>query len=275
MLEIPESLTVAEQINNTVKGKRIAEVESEHVKHSFAWYSGEPEYYARNMEGRILENAAGIGSMVEMSLGDYRFVAGDGTNLRYYEDFKKIPERYQTRITFEDDSSLVCTVQMYGSMFLFRPEEYDNFYYWVAKEKPMPGTEGFDYDYFKSLREDLGGNLSIKAFLATEQRIPGLGNGVIQDILLEAGLHPKQKTGRLREADWKRVYEAVINVLERMVSAGGRDVEKDLFGAAGGYKTKLSKKTYGKPCPYCGNAIQKTTYLGGTVYFCPACQHLD
>lgn len=139
----------------------------------------------------------------------------------------------------------------------------------------MPGTEGFDYDYFKSLREDLGGNLSIKAFLATEQRIPGLGNGVLQDILLEAGLHPKQKTGRLREADWKRVYEAVINVLDRMVSAGGRDVEKDLFGAAGGYKTKLSKKTYGKPCPYCGNDIQKTTYLGGTVYFCPACQHLD
>lgn|GEM_PF-2077218 len=30
-----------------------------------------------------------------------------------------------------------------------------------------------------------------KAFLATEQRIPGLGNGVLQDILWTARIHPK------------------------------------------------------------------------------------
>ena len=118
----------------------------------------------------------------------------------------------------------------------------------------------------------MSGKISIKEFLATKQRIPGLGNGVLQDILLEAGLHPKRKINTLREGEWKRTYEAVICILDQMKKAGGRDTEKNLFGQAGGYQTKLSKKTVGKPCPYCGNTIQKMNYMGGTVYYCPVCQ---
>lgn len=278
MIEIPESLIIAEQLNETVKGKRIIEVKAAHTPHSFAWYTGEPSVYSRVMEGRKIGNATGIGSMIEIELESetdgesYSFVAGDGANIRYFAPGAKLPERYQTGITLEDESTLICTVAMYGAMFLIKPAEYDNPYYLVAKEKPLPGTEGFDYEYFKSLREDVSGKLSMKAFLATEQRIPGLGNGVLQDILLEAGLHPKTKISALREADWKRVYEAVVTVLQSIREQGGRDTEKTLFGERGGYATKLSKKTMGKGCRYCGDTIQKMNYLGGTVYFCPTCQ---
>ncbi|MDE7008051.1 MAG: hypothetical protein K2P07_07815 [Lachnospiraceae bacterium] len=44
------------------------------------------------------------------------------------------------------------------------------------------------------------------------------------------------------------------------------------FAFYSGYWTLLSKLTVGKPCPYCGSNIQKASYLGGTVYFCPECQ---
>jgi formamidopyrimidine-DNA glycosylase len=43
--------------------------------------------------------------------------------------------------------------------------------------------------------------LSAKAFLATEQRIPGLGNGVLQDILFTAGIHPKRKMAAISEEE--------------------------------------------------------------------------
>ena len=214
MLEIPESLTIAKQLNETVKGLKIRSVEAAHTKHSFAWYTGEPDFYAKVMEGKKIGEAAGWGSYLEISLGDYRFAVGDGTNLRYYGPDEKPPGRYQTRIALEDGSSLVCTVQMYGSMFLIRPEEYDNFYYQVAKEKPMPGTEDFDYAYFQELKKEASGTLSMKAFLATEQRIPGLGNGVLQDILLRAGLHPKKKMGTVPESRWRQVYQALTDTLE-------------------------------------------------------------
>lgn len=272
MIEIPESITIARQVNDTVKGRRIREVETEHTRHSFAWYHGDPAAYAGQMEGRTIGTAAGIGSMVEIGLGEISFVVGDGTNMRYYAPGRKLPERYQMRITLEDDSSLLCTVAMYGSLFLIDPGTYDNSYYLVAKAKPLPVTEEFDYAYFKALREDVSGRNSVKEFLATKQRIPGLGNGALQDILLEAGLHPKRKLNTLTEQDWIRMFEAVKKILVQMSEAGGRNTEKDLFGNPGGYQTKLSKKTVGGPCPYCGNLIEKTNYLGGTVYYCPHCQ---
>ncbi len=275
MIEIPESLTLARQLNETVKGKKITEVETEHTKHSFAWYHGDPSSYAGIMEGREISSSIGIGSMVEIGLSDYSLVVGDGTNLRYFPRGKKLPDRYQMRITLEDGDSLLCTVQMYGTMFLIEPENFDNPYYLAAKEKPLPGTEDFDYEYFSSLREELSGKISIKEFLATNQRIPGLGNGVLQDILLEAGLHPKQKINTIQGNMWKKVYDAVINILDQMCAVNGRDTEKTLFGEPGGYVTKLSKKTVGKPCPYCGNEIKKMSYLGGTVYYCPVCQPLS
>ena len=85
--------------------------------------------------------------------------------------------------------------------------------------------------------------MSVKAFLATEQRIPGLGNGVLQDILQQAGLHPRRKIGSMTEAYRKRMYESVVGTLEKMTAAGGRDTEKDLFGNKGGYQTLLSEMT--------------------------------
>lgn len=229
--------------------------EAAHTPHSFAWYKGDPTLYSDIMAGREVGQAAGIGSMIEIPLGDYSFIAGDGANIRYLAPGEKLPERYQTRITFTDESHLICTVQMYGAMFLVQLDKFQNPYYLVAKEKPLPGTENFTYSFFKEFCQELSGTLSMKAFLATEQRIPGLGNGVLQDILLEAGVHPKRKIGTLTENHWKKVYEAVTGTLEKMTAAGGRDTEKNLFGEKGGYQTMLSKKTVGNPCPYCGNII--------------------
>lgn len=274
MLEIPESRTIAAQMNETIQGKRILEVEAAHTPHSFAWYSGEPAFYAEIMEGREIGLAASIGSMIEIQLGDYSFVVGDGTNIRYFAPDEKLPGKYQTRITLEDNSSVVCTVQMYGAMFLIQPDSYDNPYYLAGKRKPMPNTEDFSYGYFKQLFDGLSGSASMKAFLATEQRIPGLGNGVLQDILLAAGLHPKKKIGGMTEQRRRKIYDVVQETLMQMTAAGGRDTEKDFFGKKGGYQTMLSKKTVGNPCPYCGSLIQKMNYLGGTVYFCPFCQEL-
>ncbi len=281
MLEIPESLTIAKQLNETIQGKRILEVEAAHTPHSFAWYSGEPGFYSEIMEGREIGVSEGIGSMVEISLAskhpgtknaEYSFLAGDGATIRYFAPGEPLPEKYQARITLEDESNVVCSIRMYGTLFLVRPELFDNPYYLAAKEKPRPNTEDFTYGYFRGLFDQVSGTLSMKAFLATEQRIPGLGNGVLQDILLEAGLHPKRKIGSLTEAQRRRTYDALLETLQNMTAGGGRDTEKDLFGRKGRYHTLLCQRAAGKPCPYCGTEIGKANYLGGSIYFCPACQ---
>ena len=115
----------------------------------------------------------------------------------------------------------------------------------------------------------------MKAFLATEQRFPGIGNGTAQDILFRAGLHPKRKLATLAKDDQDRLLASIVSTLREMTDLGGRDTEKDLFGKLGGYRTSMSKNTLAAGCPLCGGKITKEAYLGGSVYYCPHCQPLE
>jgi len=110
--------------------------------------------------------------------------------------------------------------------------------------------------------------------LATEQRIPGLGNGVLQDILFNVKMHPKKKVNMLSDKDKENLFKSIRATLSAMVSQGGRHTELDLFGHTGGYKTILSKNNVNKPCPVCRTIIKKEAYMGGSVYFCENCQTL-
>jgi arginine deiminase len=114
--------------------------------------------------------------------------------------------------------------------------------------------------------------LSLKALLATEQRIPGLGNGILQDILFNAKMHPKKKVHTLSDKDEGVLLHSLKTTLSAIASRGGRDTELDLFGHPGGYNTILCKHTVNKPCPVCGTIIKKEAYLGGSIYYCEKCQ---
>lgn len=275
MIELPEAIEVSRQIKENIKGKKILNVIADHSQHKFAWYYGDPGKYHDLLSGKSVDTASGVGSMVEISAGDSIILLGEGVGIRYHGENEKRPQKHQLLIEFEDFSALTASIQMYGGIWCFRRGGFDNPYYAVAKEKPSPLSEIFDKTYFDSIvSSDEKGNLSAKALLATEQRIPGLGNGVLQDILFNAGIHPKKKVRTFTGDDIEALFNSVKNTLAEMAFQGGRDTEKDLFGCLGGYRTKLSKNTVDKPCTVCGDIIKKEAYLGGSIYFCPTCQQL-
>ncbi|SMC64178.1 endonuclease VIII [Papillibacter cinnamivorans] len=275
MLEIPESVNLARQLNDTVRGRTIQRAAANASPHKFAFYHEDPAGYGALLTGQTIGESFGRGAMVEMQAGDRRLVFGDGANLRYYENGKEAPNKHQLFLELEGGSALVCTVQMYGAVLAFLEGQCESRYYLAAREKPQPLSGAFDRAYFDALRGKGWEKLSAKAFLATEQRVPGLGNGVLQDILFHAGIHPKRKMGTLSEKEWDGLFRLLKETLAEMTRLGGRDTERDLFGRPGGYKTLLSKNTVGKPCPVCKAEIQKAAYMGGTVYWCPVCQPLE
>lgn len=274
MLELPETIVMAEQITKVLQGKRIMNVTANHSPHKLAWFYGEPLEYQQHLSGKAIEKAVSHGGFVEIEAEGMRLLFNDGVNLRYFEPGEKLPSKHQLHLEFEDYSVLVGTVQMYGGLGAFPEGQLDNPYYLGARQKPSPLTQQFDYSHFETLLQELPKSLSAKAFLATEQRIPGLGNGVLQDILWTARLHPKRKIANLAELELQALFEAVKTVLGEMTAKGGRDTERDLFGCPGGYQTILSKNTVAKPCPVCGMNIKKAAYLGGSIYFCEGCQCL-
>ena len=230
MIEIPESYTIAKQVNQTVKGKTISYVKANQSPHAFAWYFGNPEDYNDLLSGKTVGLSSPVSGLIEIEIEDCRLVFGDGAAVRYYDDLKKVPKKHQLYVEFDDSTAIVCTVQMYGGMWAFRDGEFKNLYYLGAKEKPSPLSEKFDKEYFRSLRTEDTKKLSAKAFLATQQRIPGLGNGVLQDILYLSGIHPKRKMFDISDEEYDRLFESIKDTLRKMADLGGRDTEKDLFG---------------------------------------------
>ncbi len=272
MLEIPESTVLAKQVNDALIGKCISYVEANHAPHKFAWYEGDPNGYDELLSGKRITGAFARGGMLEIEVEDFVLVLQDGANPRYYEDLKDVPSKHQLYVEFDDETALVVTIAMYGGMLAFPKGKTENEYYIGAVEKISPLSDSFDEKYFLSLRDEKSGRLSAKAFLATKQRIPGLGNGVLQDILYQAKIFPKRKMDTLNDEEYKEMFHAVKNVLREMTDGGGRDTEKDLYGNKGGYISYLSKNTLHTPCPRCGYEIHKEAYLGGAIYYCEHCQ---
>lgn len=277
MLELPEARVIAGQIRQQLGARSIQRVIAAQSPHKFAWFTGDPQEYGQRLCGLTVTGAAAFGGQVEIRLGDMRLLFADGTRLRWHPAGAKLPEKHQLLVLLDDDSALTASVQMYGGIWCFAEGENDNPYYHVAVDKPSPYTAGFSPDYFMALADASLAqkpNLSIKGLLATEQRIPGLGNGVFQDIAFHAGLHPKRKAATLSDDQRTRLYQCIRKVLHRMALQGGRNTETDLWGAPGGYQTVLCSKTANRPCPVCGQQIYKEAYMGGSIYFCPQCQPL-
>ena len=272
MLEIPESQTLAKQMTQALKGRRVARVIAGAAPHAFCWYSGDPILYDDMLRGKTAGGTSAYGGMVELQLEDMRLLLNDGACPRFWESAGAAPQKHQLCMLFEDGACLTVTVKMYGGIWVYPEGGNDNPYYLSALKKISPLEDAFDESYFLSLLGEEERQLSAKAFLATGQRVPGLGNGVLQDILFRAGVHPKRKMETLAPEQISAMYHAVKDVLMEMTQKGGRDTERDLYGREGGYHTLLSRKTLSGPCPACGRSIAKAQYMGGAVYFCAGCQ---
>lgn len=271
MIELPEARVLAEQINQTLHGKIIAQANANSSPHKFAWYVGDPNDYAIKLKGKSFQQCQAQSGMVEMVWDDMTVLFGDGTVLRYYTAEEKHPIKHQLQLLFTDGSGLYVTIAMYGGIWAFATGTFENPYYIKASQAIHPLSESFDRDYFMQIDRSQS-SLSAKAFLATEQRIPGLGNGCCQDILWNAGIHPKRKVSSFTETEFERLYLSVKSILTEMTHLGGRDTEKDILGKPGGYATKMSKNGMNAPCPKCGDTIKKEAYMGGSIYYCPTCQ---
>ncbi|MCL2092494.1 MAG: hypothetical protein FWH11_15065 [Micrococcales bacterium] len=272
MIEIPEAATIARQAEQRLTGRSVVTAEAGHTPHGFACYYGDPARYGPMLAGETIVGARALARYVELDLGGLRLALADGVRPRLLAAGVPRPAKHQLLVELDDGSALVCTIQMYGGIALLGDGDDTDPYYQAARDALSPLTGAFTLDHLRALAAAAKPSLSAKGLLATEQRIPGLGNGCLQDILFTAGVHPQRRVDTLDDADLAEMHRTLVAVLRTMTDAGGRDTEKDLFGQPGGYTTILSAKTYDLPCPQCGGSITRKAFLGGNVYFCPTCQ---
>lgn len=272
MIELAEALTLAKQLNDAIAGKTVERVLPPTKPHKFCWFCGDAADYEPRIKGARAVCARGFGIYCDIEFDNGQLLSiNDGVNVRFVKA-ADAPRDRQLLIAFTDGTALVFTVAMYGGICL-HGGVYDNEYYLSSLAYTLPTAPEFRELFFAKLAQAKQ-TLSAKAFLATEQRFPGIGNGTVQDILFEAGVNPKRKISTLDGASRERLFLSAVSVVGSMIENGGRDTEKDIYGESGGYVTRMSKNALSAGCPVCGGEITKEAYLGGSVYYCKKCQPL-
>jgi len=273
MIELPEARVIAKDLRISILGKTIADVKGNFTGHKFTFYYKNPKKYKSFLVGKTITDIIDRNFYIEIQADDYKIIFRDGANIRYCEPNTPEPAKSQLLIKFDNGSFLSVTVSMYACIAVFDQNEgIDNEYYHLDVNGIGALDKKFTFNYFKSLITPDTLKLSAKALLATGQRIPGIGNGVVQDILWNAKISPRTKIKDLSEAQIKKLYNSTVTTITRMTKENGRDTEKDIFGQPGKYQTIMSNRNYKYGCPVCNGSIKKVNYLGGSVYYCPACQ---
>ena len=276
MFELPECVVLANQINETLKGKTIQRGSLGNSPHKFVWYNRSPDEFVKLTKGKKIGEAQAKGRWIFIPVDPvYILVLGEcGGKLLYHQPGSKLPKKYHLYITFEDDSFLTVTTQMWGAMELYESGEEQNREY-IKDMRPTPIDPEFTYDYFTELLDTLiaGKKRSAKALLTQDQIIPGLGNAIAQDILFRSHLHPRHPIADFSIDERKVLHNTIVSTVGEVIDKGGRYDEFDLYGQQGGYVRLMDKNAVTRPCPGCGGEVEKIQYLGGSCYVCSNCQN--
>lgn len=278
MFELPEYVTLASQINSTLKGKSIKSGQLGNSPHKFVWYNRTHEEFEKLTEGKKVGEAWPRGRWLFIPLEPgYVLLLGEcGGKAFYHPSGSTLPKKYHLYLTFEDDSFFTLTTQMWGAMELYEGGVEQEREY-VKGMRVTPIEPAFTFDYFCDLIDEVipEEKRSVKGLLTQDQLIPGLGNASAQDIMFRAHLHPRHSIEALARDQRRDLYDAILTTVNEIIEQGGRYDEYNLFGERGGYVRLMDKNAVGQPCPDCGTGIEKFQYLGGACYICPTCQVLN
>ena len=165
----------------------------------------------------------------------------------------------------------------FGEVVVFDPDLIKTQMPDLANLGVDPLVDEFTPEILRELFKNRRGNL--KALLLNQHFVAGIGNIYADEILHLAKLRPDRLPGRLTPVVLSRLCEAIIEVLNNAVNAGGSTLKDtqyvDLDGQSGNYQDE--HRVYGRaglPCLTCRKGrVLMTTVAGRTTCYCSACQH--
>lgn len=120
-----------------------------------------------------------------------------------------------------------------------------------------------------------GRRVAIKSFLMNSQVVAGVGNIYASEALFLAGIHPGRPAGRISLQRYQRLVDAVRNVLQNAIAAGGTTLRDfvDSNGNPGYFSQRL--RVYGRAnesCEQCGSPVRSRVIGQRSTFYCPRCQ---
>ena len=107
----------------------------------------------------------------------------------------------------------------------------------------------------------------LKAVLLMQERFPGIGNWIADEILWRARLHPRRPAGSLETSERNALYRALRTVCRQALKVIGTDFSDPPPSWLFSHRWKK-----GGSCPRCSAGLRHDAITGRTSCWCPRCQ---
>jgi formamidopyrimidine-DNA glycosylase len=266
MPELPEIAIFARDMQKELVGRTISAIE---VLQPKCLNMPEAGFQDALTDAQILAvTPHGKWLQVETSKGWLLLSLGMGGEI-LLTDRAHLPKKHRLIFDLEDGTALAVNFWWFGySHFVTDPADHP------MVGKLGPGALDLSLDAFCALLSGRRG--AIKAFLLDQHRIAGIGNVYVQTPLWKAKIHPQRPIPTLTDGEVAALWQALREVLQGSIDAGGAPFELNLYGQKGGWDDPyLFHWEEGSPCPACGTPLAKIRTGSTASYICPGCQALE
>jgi formamidopyrimidine-DNA glycosylase len=116
-------------------------------------------------------------------------------------------------------------------------------------------------------------NRTLKRALTDPRLLSGIGNAYSDEILHAAQLSPITLTHKLAPEEWDRLFAATRQTLQLWIDRLQAEAKTAFPEKVTAFREGMAVHgRYGKPCPRCGERVQRIRYADNETNYCPRCQ---
>lgn len=274
MPELPETETIARDLDRELSGTRIVEVR---ITRADVLREVEPHAFAQGISGAKIIRAWRRAKLVvvDLSTAD-RIVVQPRFTGALLIDAGSLPEterRYSTlELVLSDGRSLhYRDIRRLGTVALMSPQRFAEYTGALGVE---PLDPAFTDEHLSVLLR--GSRQAIKKVLMDQRVVAGIGNIYANEALWRAGVDPSRAGGSITSNEASRLRDAIVEVLSESIAHRGTSF-RDYRDASGGRGTFVERlAVYGRagdPCPRCGRRLIGTHAIDDRMtVLCAHCQ---
>jgi formamidopyrimidine-DNA glycosylase len=272
--ELPETETIARDLDRGIRGRRITGVTV--TRPDVLREVSADEFVARLSGATMLRSWRRAKLIVlELDTGDSIVVQPRFTGALLLSRGPLPPEEapYSTlHLTLDDGRDLhYRDIRRLGTVALMSAERFERYSGGLGVE---PLDPAFTTEHLSGILR--GSRQAVKKVLMDQRLVVGIGNIYANEACWRAGVDPSRAANTLSADETDRLHHGIVTVLQDSIAARGTSFRdyRDASGGRGDFVRSLA--AYGRggePCPRCGARLVETHAVDGrSTVLCVRCQ---
>lgn len=272
MPELPEAETVRRVLEPHLQGRKITDVQ---IYNAQIISEPSPDLFAAGAAGQTIADFMRRGKFLRLL-----FESGDSLTihlrmtgcLTIEPQTAPIGKHMHVALALDDGNELRYEdVRRLGKMWFARRGEED--VSGAEKLGPEPSGGALNGAYLQGKCRK--SKKPVKTMLLDQTVAAGIGNIYSDEILFAAGIRPDRPCNSLTDGELEGLAAVIPETLNFFIEKNAIGFEEYTMSKGKDYRNTPYLRVYGKggkPCPVCGERLQRIVLGGRSSVFCPHCQ---